>query len=161
MSRENVARLRPVYAEWAKGDFHAGLGLLEPDVVFRAFETFEERGPYLPWHGGHRGLHSPVPSSVDDLKIEARTFTVAGGRVLAECRRAPCMTVIRVRDADPIPYRRPERTEPAPGPVALRRTANRHAGYVAGERGDLPVTLSTTRREAATEERSRRAGGGN
>jgi ketosteroid isomerase-like protein len=34
MSRENVERLRVVYAEWAKGNFRAGRELFAPDVSF-------------------------------------------------------------------------------------------------------------------------------
>jgi hypothetical protein len=50
VSQQNVERLQVVYAEWAKGNFHAGLDLLDPAVVFRAFDAFEDedlkcRGP--------------------------------------------------------------------------------------------------------------------
>jgi ketosteroid isomerase-like protein len=38
VSQQNVERLQVVYAEWAKGNFHAGLDLLDPAVVFRAKE---------------------------------------------------------------------------------------------------------------------------
>jgi ketosteroid isomerase-like protein len=63
MSEENVARLQPVYAEWAKGNVHAGLELLEPDVVFRAFDAFEDED--LTFRGTEAiADFIPVPSSV-------------------------------------------------------------------------------------------------
>jgi ketosteroid isomerase-like protein len=88
MSEENVARLQPVYAEWAKGNFHAGLELLEPDVVFRAFDAFEDEDLTFRGTEAIADFIRQFLHQWDDLKIEARTFTVAGRRVLVECRQS-------------------------------------------------------------------------
>jgi len=37
MSIENVERLRPVFREWGRGNFTAGMDLLDEDVVFVTF----------------------------------------------------------------------------------------------------------------------------
>ena len=41
MSEQNVARLRPVLAEWERGDFTAGTDIISPDVVLSAFNAPE------------------------------------------------------------------------------------------------------------------------
>ena len=83
-----MERLQVVYAEWAKGNFHAGLDLLDPAVVFRAFDAFEDedlkcRGPEAIADFLRQFLHQ-----WDDLRIEAKEFTPAGERVLVECRQS-------------------------------------------------------------------------
>jgi ketosteroid isomerase-like protein len=37
MSKENVDRVRDVYADWARGDMSAGLDMFHPEIAFGAF----------------------------------------------------------------------------------------------------------------------------
>jgi ketosteroid isomerase-like protein len=79
MSRENVERLRPVYAEWARGNFRAGAELLADDVVF---------APMSDGHGAHIGREAvkrqmrEFLAQWSEFRIEAQGYAELGDAVV-------------------------------------------------------------------------------
>jgi ketosteroid isomerase-like protein len=85
MRHEGIERLRPVYAEWARGNFGVGGELFADDMVFRAFDTFEDEDLTVRGPEGVRGFMRQFLQQWDDLRIEARSFTAHGDKVLVGC----------------------------------------------------------------------------
>lgn len=90
MSAENVAVVRSVYENFARGDIPAVLAVLAPDIDWR-----ESPQAYLPWHGAHRGpaavaanVFGGVMASFDEFAVVAEVFHDAGDVVVVEGRAA-------------------------------------------------------------------------
>jgi ketosteroid isomerase-like protein len=85
MTRENIERLRPVYAEWANGNFHAGGELFAPGMLFRTFDAFEDEE--LTYYGaeGTQDFMRQFLEQWDDFRIEAKRFVPNGDSVFVEC----------------------------------------------------------------------------
>jgi ketosteroid isomerase-like protein len=78
MSEENVARLRAVYAEWAKGDLDAGEDLYAEDVTFIPMAEGREE---LDREGFRRFMRSFL-SEWDDFSSEAIEIVDHGDKLL-------------------------------------------------------------------------------
>jgi ketosteroid isomerase-like protein len=85
MSDERIEQLRPVYSEWARGNFDAGGELFADDMVFRAFDMFEDEDLTVRGPEGVRGFMRQFLQQWDDLRIDARSFAAHGAKVLVEC----------------------------------------------------------------------------
>jgi ketosteroid isomerase-like protein len=86
MSDGLVTALREVYAEWARGNFRAGLELLDPDLVFETFTGDE--GPVRT--RGLEELERRMRQTFDlvwsEFRVEAEDFTDAGERIVVSGR---------------------------------------------------------------------------
>ena len=81
-----VAILRPVYAEWARGNFRAGGELLHPDVEFIPLERLPDSAPVY----GRAALDAYMLRLFEtfrDYRAEATRFEQAGDRVLVHLRQ--------------------------------------------------------------------------
>jgi ketosteroid isomerase-like protein len=83
MSEENVARLRAIYAQWAKGNLDAGEDLYAADA---AFIPIAEGRSTLDREGFRRFMHSFL-AEWDDFTSEAVEMTDHGGKVLVTERQ--------------------------------------------------------------------------
>lgn len=88
MSAENVAVVRSVYENFAKGDVPAVLGVLAPDI-----EWVESDHEYLGFHGTHRSpgeiverVFGEVLRSWDEFAVLPERFHDAGDVVVVEGR---------------------------------------------------------------------------
>lgn len=88
MSAENVALVRSVYENFAKGDIPAVLGALDPDV-----EWVESPQEFLPHRGTHRGpaevaakVFQMVVDNFDDFAVVPERLHDAGDVVVVEGR---------------------------------------------------------------------------
>jgi ketosteroid isomerase-like protein len=86
MSDRLVAALREVYAEWARGNFRAGLELLHPDIVFETFTADE--GPVRT--RGVEELERRMRETFDlvwcEFRVEAENFIDAGDTIVVSGR---------------------------------------------------------------------------
>jgi len=88
MSAENVAVVRSIYENFAKGDIPAVLAVLAPDV-----EWVESPQEYLPHRGTHRSpaavagtVFAMVVNHFDEFAVVAEQFHNAGDVVVVEGR---------------------------------------------------------------------------
>jgi ketosteroid isomerase-like protein len=88
VSAENVAVVRSIYENFAKGDIPAVLAVLAPDIDWR-----ESPQDYLPWHGTHRSpgevatnVFAGVMATFDQFAVVAEIFHDAGDVVVVEGR---------------------------------------------------------------------------
>lgn len=88
MSAENVALVRSVYDNFARGDIASVLGVLTPDV-----EWVEGSQEYLPQKGVHRSpeevagrVFGNVVATFDEFAVIAERFHDAGDVVVVEGR---------------------------------------------------------------------------
>lgn len=88
MSTENVAVVRGIYDNFAKGDFPAVLAAMSPEI-----EWTESPQEYLPHHGTHRGpdevaakVFGMVMEHFDEFAVLAEVFHDAGDVVVVEGR---------------------------------------------------------------------------
>jgi uncharacterized protein len=83
MSRALVAELRNIYAEWAQGNFRAGLELLDPGIVFETFTGDE--GPVRARGLGELQERMQLTFSLvwSEFRVEAEDFIDAGDKVVA------------------------------------------------------------------------------
>jgi uncharacterized protein len=82
MSPALVAALRDIYAEWARGNFRAGLELLDADIVF---ETFTADEGWVRTRGiAELGQRMTQTFSLvwSDFRVEAEDFIDAGDKVV-------------------------------------------------------------------------------
>jgi ketosteroid isomerase-like protein len=82
MSQENVEVVRAVYKKWSRGDFRAGVDILDPNLLFILGEEFPESGVYL----GHEGLGEYMReflSAWTKLTIAAEELIPVGDSVIA------------------------------------------------------------------------------
>jgi ketosteroid isomerase-like protein len=81
MSRENVDALRAMYEEWERGNFGAGVDLLDPDVLFMPRADLPDSGRYL----GREGVaefHRGWLNAWTDLTVAAQEFIEAENSVV-------------------------------------------------------------------------------
>jgi ketosteroid isomerase-like protein len=88
MSQENVERLRTVYEQWAQGNFRAGGELFDDDVVFRTFEAIADEDLVVHGKDGVTDFMRRFLEQWDDLRVEAKSFTVSGDKILVETRQS-------------------------------------------------------------------------
>jgi ketosteroid isomerase-like protein len=88
VSADNVALVRGIYDDFAKGDIPAVLAALAPDV-----EWVENPQTYLPHHGTHHGpaevatrVFGMVMEHFDEFVVLAEVFHDAGDVVVVEGR---------------------------------------------------------------------------
>ncbi|HET7489799.1 MAG TPA: nuclear transport factor 2 family protein [Acidimicrobiales bacterium] len=88
MSAENVAVVRSVYDNFAKGDIAAVFGVLSPDI-----EWVENSQEFLPHRGTHRGpaavgekVFGTVMQYFDEFAVVAEVLHDAGDVVVVEGR---------------------------------------------------------------------------
>ena len=101
MSAENVAVVRSVYENFAKGDIPAVLGVLDPDI-----EWVENTQEFLPHHGTHRGpdevagkVFAMVVEHFEEFAVVPERFHDAGDTVVVEGRAVGKTKVGGVLDA--------------------------------------------------------------
>ena len=101
MSAENVAVVRSIYDNFAKGDIPSVLAALHPDV-----EWVEAGQDYLPHHGTHRGpaavaekVFGMVMAHFDEFAVVPEAFHDAGDVVTVEGRAVGKTKSGRVLDA--------------------------------------------------------------
>lgn len=101
MSAQNVAVVRSVYENFAKGDIPAVLAVLAPDV-----EWVESPQDYLPHRGTHRSpeavagtVFSMVLNHFDEFAVVPEQFHDAGDVVVVEGRAVGKTKTGRVLDA--------------------------------------------------------------
>jgi ketosteroid isomerase-like protein len=82
MSHALVTALRKIYAEWARGNFRAGLELLDPGIVFETFTADE--GPVRA--RGLAELEQRIRQTLNlvwsEFRVEAEDFIDAGDKLL-------------------------------------------------------------------------------
>jgi ketosteroid isomerase-like protein len=83
MSEENVAQLRAIYDDWAKGKLGAGDEIYSPDITF--IPIAEGRG-VLDREGFRRFMHTFL-AQWDDFKVEALQIEDHGDKVLVTERQ--------------------------------------------------------------------------
>src|SRR5436190_15257041 len=83
MSEENIARLRAIYAEWAKGNLDAGEAIYAEDA---AFIPMAEGRSTLDREGFRRFMHSFL-TEWDKFTTEAVEMTDYGDKVLVTERQ--------------------------------------------------------------------------
>lgn len=86
MSRENVETVRAVYERFSKGDFRAGLDVVDPLVLFVLRPGFPESGTYL----GIARLVEYTRSFLEPwshITVEAQDITDSGDSVVATVRQ--------------------------------------------------------------------------
>jgi len=88
MSAQNVAVVRSVYENFAKGDIPAVLAVLAPDI-----EWVESPQTYLPHHGTHHGpgqvatkVFGMVVGSFDEFAVVPESIHDAGDVIVVEGR---------------------------------------------------------------------------
>jgi ketosteroid isomerase-like protein len=88
MSAENVALVRGIYENFARGDIPQVLGALDPDI-----EWIESDEPFLPHRGTHRGpgsvasgVFGSVMSRFDEFAVVPERIHDAGDHVVVEGR---------------------------------------------------------------------------
>ncbi len=82
MSQENVEIARRIYEGWAKGDFGAGLGDLDPNVTLVIRPDFPEFGVFV----GAQGIETLMRRFLEhweELTIEAKDLRAVGDTVIA------------------------------------------------------------------------------
>jgi uncharacterized protein len=87
MPSANVEAVRGVYERWSRGDFTAGLEVLDPEVVFVVRPPLPEAGTYE----GLASLRDYTREFLDAwgrIAIEAEELTEAGNKVLAAVRQS-------------------------------------------------------------------------
>src|SRR5688500_6199381 len=87
MSHENVEAVRRTYERWARGDFAAGVHLLDPRAVLVLGPEFPDAGTYT----GLEGISEYMRGFLEPWKrvtIEAEEVTGAGDAVLAAVRQS-------------------------------------------------------------------------
>src|SRR5215217_2972336 len=86
MSEERLEIVRTMCASWKSGDFAAGAGDLDVDIVFIVHPSFPEAGIY---HGpaGVRDYMRRVRSMWERYTIEAEKLHVVGDTVIAGIRQ--------------------------------------------------------------------------
>lgn len=101
MSAENVAVVRSVYENFAKGEIPAVLAVLAPDIEWR-----ESSQDFLPWHGTHRSpdevlakVFGGVMANFDEFAVVPEVFHDAGDVVVVEGRAVGKTKTGRVLDA--------------------------------------------------------------
>ena len=101
MSAENVAVVRSVYENFAKGDIPAVLAVLAPDV-----EWVESPQEYLPHRGTHRSpeavantVFAMVMTHFDEFAVVPEQFHDAGDVVVVEGRAVGKIKTGHVLDA--------------------------------------------------------------
>lgn len=101
MSAENVAVVRSVYENFAKGDIGAVLGVFAPDI-----EWVEGDQDFLPHRGTHRGpgevagkVFGMVMDRFDEFNVVAEQLHDAGDVVVVEGRAVGKTKSGRILDA--------------------------------------------------------------
>jgi ketosteroid isomerase-like protein len=82
MSEENVAAIRRIYEEWARGNFREGVEIYDPQVVLVQRPEFPESGTYV----GVDGIAKYMDTFLDaweKVTIEARELIESGDSVAA------------------------------------------------------------------------------
>jgi hypothetical protein len=82
MPQENVDAVRPVYRQWARGNFRAGKDLLDDEVVFVTFATEGDDLTYRGPAGVAEWMHEFL-TQWTEFKVTAEEFIAAGEKVLA------------------------------------------------------------------------------
>jgi ketosteroid isomerase-like protein len=82
MSQENVETVRGVYAEWAEGNFRAGMDLYDPLILFVQGQGFPEQGAYLGLDG-IQDFTSRFLEAWERVTMEALEVLDAGNSVVA------------------------------------------------------------------------------
>jgi uncharacterized protein len=83
MSRENVEIVRRIFEGWATGDFGAGVGDLDPDVVFVVRRPFPEAVETV----GPDGIRDYLRRFLDNWRtyaVEARDLQTVADTVLVD-----------------------------------------------------------------------------
>jgi len=81
MSQENVDTVRGIYERWSTGDFGAGLGDLDPRVMFLVAPDFPESGMFI----GPEGINVYLRRFLEQWEsftLEAQDFQPVGDTVL-------------------------------------------------------------------------------
>jgi ketosteroid isomerase-like protein len=86
MSDALVAALRDVYAEWARGNFRAGLELLDPGVVFETFTGDEGRVRTRGLDELQERMRQTFNLVLSEFRVEADDFIDAGDKVVVSGR---------------------------------------------------------------------------
>jgi ketosteroid isomerase-like protein len=101
MSAQNVAVVRSVYENFAKGDIPLVLAALDPEI-----EWIESEEPFLPWAGTHRGpsavageLFARVMSCFDQFAVVPDRIHDAGDQIVVEGRATGTTKACRKLDA--------------------------------------------------------------
>jgi ketosteroid isomerase-like protein len=82
MSGENIAALRAVYEEWAKGNFRAGVELFDPQILMVQGREFPDGGSYLGPDGVRQFMRAFL-EAWEKVTIAADELIEAGDTVVA------------------------------------------------------------------------------
>ena len=85
MSEEDLDALRKVYAAWARGDFHVGAELFDPDIEFVLNPDWPDPGVYRGLEAMQRAWGNYL-RTWQDWRGEAQEFISAGDRVFVAVR---------------------------------------------------------------------------
>jgi ketosteroid isomerase-like protein len=81
MSGENIAAVRAVYEEWAKGNFRAGVELYDPEILMVQHRGFPEAGSYLGVDGVRRYMRVFL-EAWEEVSLSAEELVEAGDSVV-------------------------------------------------------------------------------
>ena len=85
MSEDDLDSLRQVYAAWARGDFHVGAELFDPDIEFVVNPDWPDPGVYRGVREMRRAWGDYL-RNWEDWRGEAQEFICAGERVFVAVR---------------------------------------------------------------------------
>jgi ketosteroid isomerase-like protein len=80
MSEENVAAIRRIYEEWARGNFREGVELYDPQIVLVQGRDFPESGTYVGVDGVAKYMHIFL-DAWEEVTIEAKELIESGDSV--------------------------------------------------------------------------------
>jgi ketosteroid isomerase-like protein len=82
MSQENVETVRGIYERWGQGDFRAGIGLYDPNVLLVLRPEFPDAGVYRGQDEIRKYMREDFLADLEDAVIIGEEFLDAGDTVV-------------------------------------------------------------------------------